>query len=402
MGISEGGGAYRTVGRKQLGHMYNEIISLENLCLAWEEFILGKRKKKDVLKFSYNLMDNIVSLHNDLVNHTYHHGGYESFFVNDPKRRHIHKASVRDRLLHHAVYRILYPFFERTFIPDSFSCRLNKGTHKAINRFRELANKVSRNNTATCWVLKGDIRKFFASIDHDILLNILGRYIPDKEVMGLLRNIVESFCTSAIPPQRTATPLPASPKTASRGGRFPLERGKGEPPLLSKEGQQGEVADAVGLPLGNLTSQLFANVYLNVFDRWVKHRLVVETRHASSLRVHYIRYADDFVFLSRDKNYLLSIIPKIQHFLSNRLKLTLHPNKIILKTLSSGADFLGWVNFPAHRVLRRTTRRRMFNRLRDNFSLESLQSYLGLLGHGQTVKIRGELLLESTWLRALD
>ncbi len=147
---------------------FNDIISAQNLLEAWQEFIIGKKKKSDVQIFACNLMDNILALHYDLVNRTYQHGKYESFFVNDPKRRHIHKASVRDRLLHHAVYRILYPFFDRTFITDSYSCRNDKGTHRAINRFRALANQVSINYTRTCWVLKSDIRKFFASIDHQV------------------------------------------------------------------------------------------------------------------------------------------------------------------------------------------------------------------------------------------
>ena len=154
-------------------------------------------------------MDNIVELHTDLVKHTYRHGGYESFYITDPKRRHIHKASVRDRLLHHAVYRILYPFFDRTFIADSFSCRNEKGTHKAINRFKAFAYKVSNNYTATCWVLKCDIKKFFASIDHVILLNILGEYIPDKYIMWLLGNIIESF----------ETEIPLSARNDKIGGR---------------------------------------------------------------------------------------------------------------------------------------------------------------------------------------
>jgi RNA-directed DNA polymerase len=140
------------------------------LCAAWQEFIIGKKKKADVVEFGRTLMDNIVELHDSLVNQAYQHGEYESFFITDPKRRHIHKASVRDRLLHHAVYRILYPFFDQTFIPDSFSCRNNKGVHKAISRFCALQFRVSKNNTRTCWVLKCDIKKFFASIDHNILL----------------------------------------------------------------------------------------------------------------------------------------------------------------------------------------------------------------------------------------
>ncbi len=128
--------------------------------LAWGEFLNSKKKKKDVQEFSLRLMDNIFSLHFDLANLAYKHSNYQAFKINDPKPRIIHKASVRDRLLHHAIYRVLYPFFDKTFISDSFSCRENKGTHKAITRFRVFSQKVSQNNTKTCWTLKGDIRKF--------------------------------------------------------------------------------------------------------------------------------------------------------------------------------------------------------------------------------------------------
>ncbi len=140
-------------------------------------------------------MDNIFLLHRDLLHHIYKRGEYQAFKINDPKPRDIHKATVRDRLLHHAIYRKPYPFFEKTFAADSFSCRLNKGTHKAINRFRKFAYIVSKNNTRTCWILKCDIRKFFASIDHKILLNILAEYIPDKNILRLLENVISSFET---------------------------------------------------------------------------------------------------------------------------------------------------------------------------------------------------------------
>ena len=330
--------------RIQLSHNYNDIISVENLCLAWQEFMVGKKKKEDVQIFARNLMDNIVELHYSLVNKTYCHGGYKSFYVTDPKRRHIHKASVRDRLLHHAVYRILYPFFDRTFIADSFSCRDDKGVHKGINRFRNLARQVSKNYTRSCWVLKCDIQKFFASIDHQILLSILQEYISDKHILWLLQNIIESF--------------------------------------------YAELKPGVGLPLGNLTSQLFANVYMNRFDQWVKHKLKAK---------YYIRYADDFVFLSNDKNWLGSIIPQIQQFLQTNLKVSLHPHKLFLNTIASGVDFLGWVNFPDHRILRATTKRRMLARIKDHPTKETLQSYLGLLGHGNAKKNTNDLLGEY-WL----
>jgi RNA-directed DNA polymerase len=312
---------------------FETIISVENLLSAWNEFLRGKRDKNDVQEYAVHLMDNILSLHDDLANHSYCHGGYDAFFVNDPKRRHIHKASVRDRLLHHAIYRILYPFFDRTFISDSYSCRNDKGMHKAINRFRAMTYQVGKNNTQTCWVLKCDIKKFFASVDHEILLNILSEYIPDKDIIWLLGNIIWSFET--------------------------------------------------GLPLGNLTSQLFANVYMNVFDQWVKHKLKAKS---------YIRYADDFVFLSTDRLRLANAIPKVQEFLSEKLKLTLHPDKVFLKTRVSGIDFLGWVHFLNYRILRDTTKRRMLARIKENPSPETLQSYLGLMGHGNTKKLQQELL----------
>ncbi len=336
------------------------------MCLAWEEFILGKKKKADVIEFGRKLMDNIVALHNDLANKKYRHGGYEDFFVNDPKRRHIHKALVRDRLLHHAIYRVLYPFFDKTFIPDSFSCRKNKGAHKALNRLREMFHKISKNNHLTCWVLKCDIKKFFDSINHQVLLDVLSEYILDKDVMNLLENIIESYQTTPSPDVRRGTPL-----LSRRFGRDKLHEGIG-----------------TGLPLGNLTSQLFANVYMNVFDQFVKHNLKAK---------YYIRYADDFVFLSANKEYLENLLPKIQKFLSEKLKLTLHPDKIFLQTVSSGVDFLGWKHFADHRVLRKATRRRMLRRIKESPTNEALQSYWGLLKHGNSVKVR-EKLLNERWL----
>jgi len=364
--------------KTQLDKTFDDIISLENLFLTWQEFLSGKKKKKDVQEFGRDLADNILALHEDLSNKTYEHGGYESFYVNDPKRRHIHKAAVRDRLLHHAIYRILYSFFDKTFIADSYSCRLNKGTHRALNCFRAMAGQVGKNHTRTVWVLKCDIKKFFASIDHEILLNILKEYILDKNILWLLKNVVDSFGSDEI-----AT----LPPTPSHQGRGDITGG------IAAPRQGGARNDKnVGLPLGNLTSQLFANVYMNVymnvFDQWVKHKLKAE---------YYLRYADDFVFLSENREHLLDVIPRIKKFLTEELKLTLHPDKIFLKTIYSGVDFLGWVNFPRHRVLRRTARRRMLAHISENPTQETLQSYLGLLKHGDTLGVRRQVLI-NYWL----
>ncbi|MBI5645184.1 hypothetical protein HY970_03735 [Candidatus Kaiserbacteria bacterium] len=153
----------------------------------------GKRKKKDVQEFQYRLMDNIFSLHRDLAMDTYKHGGYDAFKISDPKPRDIHKASVRDRLLHHALYRQLYTFFDKTFISDSCSCREGKGTHRAMNRFRALAYKASQNHTRTYWVLKCDIRRFFASVDQHILNDIVSRYVSDSRIFNLIARVISSF-----------------------------------------------------------------------------------------------------------------------------------------------------------------------------------------------------------------
>jgi len=323
----------------KLTHNFEDIISLENLLLAWQKFKEGKTKRKDVQIFSFYLMDNIFQLHNELVNRTYKHGPYQAFKVYDPKLRDIHKALVRDRLVHRALYRILYPFFDKTFISDSYSCRENKGTHRAINRLRELSYEVSENNTKTCWILKCDIRKFFASINHKILMDILKEHVPDKDIIWLLEEVINSFYT------------------------------------LNKEG--------TGLPLGNLTSQLFVNIYMNEFDQFVKHKLKTK---------YYIRYADDFVILSDNYNCLESKIMHIYNFLNNELKLTLHPSKISIGTLYSGIDYLGWINFPNHRILRTSTKRRMFKRVKIDSNSEILNSYFGLIKHGNTYKTKEEIL----------
>src|SRR3990167_9623727 len=302
-GRSFGGGVQGNI-CKYIFHMYVSIISLENMLDACKEFPCGKRSRGDVLRFEQHLMHNLIRLHSDLKQKTYKHGGYKTRKISDPKPRVLHIAPVRDRFLHHAVHRVLYPFFNKKFQCDSFSSRREKGIHKAMNRFQKFVRIVGKNNTKQCWVLKCDIRKFFANIDHNILISILQKHITDTDTLWLCERIIRSF--------------------------NPIE-GK-------------------GLPLGNLTSQLFANVYMNEFDQFVKHVLKEK---------YYIRYADYFLFLSRERGELENIIPIIQKFLSEKLKLSLHEDKLFIKTIGSGVDFLGWVHFPDHRVLRTTTKRRM-------------------------------------------
>ncbi len=327
--IPAGGGYSKTV----LAHTYDDIISVENLLAAWKEFLRGKCDRDDVQIFKKRLMSNVLALHRDLVGGNCKHLKYEAFRVADPKPRDIHKASVRDRLLHRAIYRKVYSFLDATFIPDSYSCRTGKGMHKAMNQFRDFGRKESHNHTRTCWVLKCDIRKFFASIDQQILLEIVEQHIAEKNIRALITEVVGSFST----------------------------------------------ASGKGLPLGNLTSQLLANVYMNELDQFMKHKIKAK---------YYIRYADDFVILSRDRKWLETILPQVGDFLWSELRLTLHPDKVSIDTFAAGVDFLGWVHFPDYRVLRTSTKRRM---LRRTMGLEkddpTVQSYLGMISHGNTRKL---------------
>ena len=173
--------------------MYQDLISLENLFTAWQEFRRGKRSNPDVQTFERHLEDNIFRLHWELQNGSYRHRPYHRFQVFDPKHRIIHKAEVRDRVVHHAIYRKLAPLFEPSFIFDSYSCRIGKGTHAAVERLEGFVRKVSRNDTGPCWALKCDIRKFFDSIDHAHLFTAIQRKVSDADTLGLLRNVVQSF-----------------------------------------------------------------------------------------------------------------------------------------------------------------------------------------------------------------
>ena len=314
------------------------------MCSSWENFRYGKTKKPDVKEFEKDLKNNLNALQKELKTQTYVHSPYTTFFVKDPKLRKINKACVRDRVVHHAVFSKLYPIFDRAFIFDSYSCRIDKGTHRAVRRLHDFFRKESRNNSRQVYVLKCDVRKFFDSIDQDILMGLLRRRVKDSGVLWLLDQIIKSFSS--------------------------------------------------GLPLGNITSQLFSNIYLNELDIFIKHDLQVK---------YYIRYCDDFVILRANQQYLEDLIPGINDFLKTRLKLSLHPNKVIIRPYRQGIDFLGYVSFPNHTALRLKTKKRMFKKMalkhkslavgevtKKHF-MQTLQSYLGMLKHCNAYKVIKEL-----------
>ena len=252
---------------------------------------------------------------------------------------------MRDRVVHHALFRKLYPIFDKTFIYDSYSCRIGKGTHRAVRRLHEFFQKESNNNTKNCFVLKCDIKKFFDNVDQAILLNLIKKRVKDEQSLWLIEVITKSF--------------------------------------------------SAGLPLGNITSQLFANIYLAELDGFIKHTLRVK---------YYIRYCDDFVILSEDKKYLEDLIQRINIFLRTRLKMSLHPNKVTISKYHQGIDFLGYVSFPYFTVLRVKTKKRMFKRVKSwlidfrsglikKESLDAtLLSYFGILKHCNAFLVKQELL----------
>jgi RNA-directed DNA polymerase len=322
---------------------------LKNLFSAWREFSRGKRSKVDVLIFEENLERNIFKLHDELAAGKYVHGAYENFYVRDPKLRLISKACVRDRLVHQAIFQVLYHIFDRKFAYDSYSCRIGKGNHAAVRRLNSFCHKVSDNFNQPAFALKCDVKKFFASIDRKTLFEIIKRTVKDEKALLLIKIILLSF----------------NPQ------------------------------EVIGLPLGNVTSQLFANIYLNELDWFMKRDLKIK---------FYLRYCDDFVIFDKDKNNLLAIIPLLRIFLGEDLKLKLHERKIIIRKLNQGIDFLGYVILPHHSVLRTKTRNRALRKIEakknkmanglvseGNFK-SSLNSYLGMLKHCHGHKIEKKLL----------
>lgn len=324
--------------------IFERIVSAENLFAAWREFRRGKRDKLDVHPYERHLEDSIFRLRDDLACGRYQHGPYQEFVVHDPKRRVIHKASVRDRVVHQAIVRVLQALLEHSFIHDSYSCRTSKGPHAAVRRLEIFARSVSRNWTQPTWALKLDIAQFFGSIDHEILHEVLARTIPCSRTVRLVGAVIGSYRRDL----------------DGRGGATSEDR-------------------PTGLPLGSVTSQLFANAYLDALDHSIKEQLHVR---------YYLRYADDLLFLAEERDVLERFLLPIQEWLWRQRRLTLHPRKVIVRKLSHGVDFLGYVVLPHYTVLRTRTKRRMIRRL----NLRNVHSYLGLLRHCAGQELRRRLV----------
>jgi retron-type reverse transcriptase len=334
-------------GGRHNGYFY-DVINISNLFSAWKEFCRGKRSKSKVAEFELKLEENIFDLRERLERGIWAPDPYKVFFSYDPKLREIHEASVRDRVLYQAIYRVLYQIFDRSFVFHSYSSRNMKGTHLGVRNFDKFLRKVTKNGRSGGHVLKCDVRKFFDSIDHRILLNLIKQRISDQKLLGLLEKIIFSF----------------------------------------------EKSPGKGLPLGNVTSQLFANIYLNEMDQFIKKELKAK---------YYGRYCDDFVILDSSIEHLNYYLDRIRNFCQTILLLNLHPNKVEIRKLHLGTDFLGYVSLPNHIVLRTRTKKRMFKKLvrlkseyeRGRISTEKVEqvfnSYIGMLKHCKNEKIKKEL-----------
>lgn len=315
-----------------MNNIYNKIYSFDNLHLAYLKARKNKRYKKEILRFSANLEENLIQLQNELMWQTYTPGKYHEFFVHDPKTRLILALPFRDRVIHHALCNVIEPIFEKTFIADSFACRKNKGTIAGVKRNEMfLLSQASRPGKVYC--LKMDIRKFFYSIDHSILKKQIRRKIRDGRALKLIDVIINS----------TGNP---------------------------------------GIPVGNLTSQLFANIYLNTVDHYVKEELRAK---------HYVRYMDDMIVLHGSKEQLWQWLGQTREFLKlQHLELN---EKTAVFEADKGIDFLGYRQFMTYRILRKRVMQKNFRKFskfmkasvsKDKINI-SLQSLLGQCKHCNAV-----------------
>ena len=292
--------------------MYGNISQFETLHTAYKHCRRQKRFRQEVLDFSYNLEYNLSELASKLQKKTYRHGGYRHFIVNDSKKRLIRAAPFRDRIVHQAICMMLEPVFDRSFIYDSYACRKGKGTDAALERVENWLRGMSRQRGATLretYVLQCDIASYFASIDHRILYELIcNNKVAEMDMRRLIWIIINSHSDG---PHR-------------------------------------------GIPIGNLTSQLFANIYLNELDKYVKHFLRER---------YYVRYMDDFLILGANKAHLHNVKYQMQEFLKKRLKLKLHPKKATVSPVLCGFTFLGYqLHGGVYRRLRKSTVRRFQKR----------------------------------------
>ncbi len=343
---------------KRIGNIYKEIYSYENLLAAYHNAAMGRRYRHDVMSFTQNLEENLVQIQNELIWHKYKVGEYHEFFVHDPKKRLIMSLPFKDRVVQWAIYRVLNPIFDRRYINTSYGCRIGGGTHRAIKQLQ----KYIRITPPPAYVLKLDMSKYFYRVNHAILFEILNKIFKDKEVLWLMKTIIYGDHLFGI--------------------------------QLDDHNYEKERVPGVGMAIGNLTSQMFANLYLNELDQYCKHHLHVK---------HYIRYMDDIAIVSDNKRQLWQYEREIEEFIASKLALKLN-NKTSVNGVRQGIDFCGYRVYRDHIKLRKKSSLHMKRRLRQiqkqyynwNASAQnyhdSLMSYLGGLKHCDGYKLTQAIL----------
>jgi len=323
--------------------LYPLIYAFNNLYVAYVKARRGKRYKPEVLQFSANLERELIALYRELAGRSYRTGEYRRFTVYEPKKREVAALPFRDRVVHHALCNVIEPIFERGFIRDSYACRVGKGTHAAADRLTEFLRGAHR-RWGGCYVLKADVAGYFPSVDHGVLMDIIRRKIVCPETLGLIGEILGSW--------------------------------------------NGDVGR--GIPIGSLTSQLFANVYLNELDQFVKHGLRAR---------YYARYMDDVILLAADKAALWGWQSRIEQFLDEALRLHLNSKTDVFPE-ARGVDFVGYRTWRTHRLLRKRSARDIRRTLKvlgaryeaGEVDVETISavvaSWVGHASHADTYRLR--------------
>ncbi len=332
--------------------LYEQLCFYSNLESAFNKAKKRKTQKIDVLEFERHLKDNLLQLQADLRFLAYSPKPLKTFVIRDPKTRTISKSDFRDRVVHHALCNVIGHLFEKSFISDSYANQIGKGAFKAVERFEYFSRKASQNYRKSTYALKADVRHYFDTVNHKIMLKILEQKIKDPKVIWLIKTILKNYSSE-------------------------------------KSG--------IGMPLGNLTSQFFANIYLNELDQFVKHQLKARC---------YLRYVDDFVIIHNSKDVLEEWKRKIEIFLNKNLALQLHPDKSKIVFLERGVEFLGFVIFSHYRLLKRKNLKKFQRKLKEVYSLydqdeisydsiyDFIEGWVAYAKHADTYNLRQKIIAD--------
>lgn len=352
---------------KRQGNLYHRVCDFQNLLSASRKARKGKRFTAGCRAFELDLEKNLLTLQKELKEGSFRPGPYRRFRIFEPKERVISAAPYRDRVVHHALVNVIEPIFDRGMIADSYANRVGKGTHKAVNRFTAFARKNR-------YVLKMDVVRFFPRIDHRILTEMIERKIKDPEILGLVKVILDS---GKEPPDERD-----------------LEYFKGDDLFTPLERPRG-------LPIGNLTSQFFANIYLNGFDHFMKEAIRCR---------HYLRYMDDLAIFGDDKGFLRDAREASVCQLET-LRLRVHRNRAQYWPVAGGTDWLRYRIYPDYRRIRKSNLRKFRKKLqslsilyRDGMAdlrqvTASVRSWVGHSKHADTYRIREEILGNAVFRR---